>query len=77
MFAAFHAGDVGKAAAVNRALIPSYQFETGDAAPNPGPSKCVMRILGLPAGPCRLPMGPEPDGLEDEARALLVGLGKL
>ena len=77
MFAAFHAGDVGKAAAINRALIPSYQFETGDAAPNPGPSKCVMRILGLPAGPCRLPMGPEPDGLEDEARALLVGLGKL
>jgi 4-hydroxy-tetrahydrodipicolinate synthase len=77
MIAAFHAGDVGKAAAINRALIPSYAFETGDAAPNPGPSKCVMRVLGLPAGPCRLPMGPEPDGLEDEARALLAELGKI
>lgn len=77
MFAAFHAGDVGKAAAINRALIPSYKFETSDAAPNPGPSKCIMRILGLPAGPCRLPMGPEPAGLEGEARALLDGLGKL
>jgi 4-hydroxy-tetrahydrodipicolinate synthase len=77
MFAAFHAGDVGKAAAINRALIPSYDFETGDVAPNPGPSKCVMRVLGLPAGPCRLPMGPEPDGLEAEARALLDGLGKI
>jgi 4-hydroxy-tetrahydrodipicolinate synthase len=77
MFAAFHAGDVGKAAAINRALIPSYEFETGDAAPNPVPSKCVMRVLGLPGGPCRLPMGPEPEGLEDEARALLEGLGKI
>jgi 4-hydroxy-tetrahydrodipicolinate synthase len=77
MIAAFHAGDVGKAAAMNRALIPSYDFETGDAAPNPGPSKCVMRVLGLPAGPCRLPMGPEPDGLEDAARALLDELGKI
>ena len=77
MIAAFHAGDVGKAAAINRALIPSYDFETGDAAPNPGPSKCVMRVLGLPAGPCRLPMGPEPDGLEDAARALLDELGKI
>lgn len=77
MFAAYHAGDVGKAAAINRALIPSYDFETGDVAPNPGPSKCVMRVLGLPAGPCRLPMGPEPDGLEAEARALLDGLGKI
>jgi hypothetical protein len=36
-----------------------------------------MRVLGLPAGPCRLPMGPEPDGLEDEARALLAELGKI
>jgi len=77
MFDAFHSGDVGKAAAINRSLIPSYDFETGDVAPNPVPSKCVMRVLGLPAGSCRLPMGPEPDGLEAEARSLLEGLGKL
>ena len=77
MFAAFHAGDVGKAAAINRSLIPSYEFETGDLAPNPVPSKCVLRVLGLPGGECRLPMGPEPEGLEDEARALLAALGKL
>lgn len=77
MFAAFHEGDIGKAAAINRALIPSYEFETGDAAPNPGPTKCVMRVLGLPGGECRLPMGPEPEGLEAEARALLSSLGRL
>ena len=32
-------------------------------------------ILGLPAGQCRLPIGPAPAGLEDAARAVLDGLG--
>jgi hypothetical protein len=30
-----------------------------------------MRVLGLPVGQCRLPMGPAPDGLEDRARGVL------
>lgn len=77
MIAAFGAGDVARAAAINRSLIPSYLFETGDAVPNPVPTKCLLRVLGLPSGPCRLPMGPEPDWLEDEARTLLRSLGKL
>ncbi len=74
MFDAFESGRVADAAAVNRRLLDSYDFETGDAAPNPVPTKCMMRVLGLPAGPCRLPMGPEPAGLEDQARAVLAGL---
>lgn len=76
MFAAFSQGDVASAAAINRALIPSYEFETSDAAPNPVPTKCLMRLLGRPAGPCRPPMGPEPADLETRARALLASLGK-
>ena len=34
-----------------------------------------MRVLGLPGGPCRLPMGPEPAGLEARAREVLANLG--
>lgn len=74
MFDAFEGGRVAEAAAINRRLLDSYDFETGDAAPNPVPTKCMMRVLGMPAGPCRLPMGPEPSGLEDRAREVLAGL---
>lgn len=77
MFDAFERGDMAEAAAINRRLIPSYRFETSDTAPNPVPTKCALRLLGQPSGPCRLPMGPEPGGLEAQARAVLSGLGKL
>ncbi len=76
MMNAFFSGDVARATAINRKLIPSYEFETGDEAPNPVPSKAMMRVLGLPAGACRLPMGPEPEWLEAEAKAVLAGLGR-
>ncbi len=76
MMNAFFSGDVSRATAINRKLIPSYLFETGDEAPNPVPSKAMMRVLGLPAGPCRLPMGPEPDWVEAEAKSVLAGLGR-
>lgn len=77
MFDAFAAGDVEEARRINGRLVPSYEFETGDAAPNPVPTKAVLGVLGLPAGPCRLPMGPEPPGLRDQARRLLAELGKV
>jgi len=35
-----------------------------------------LKVLGLPGGDCRLPMGPEPDWLADKARAILAGLGR-
>ena len=68
-------GDVDHARALNARLIPSWEFQTGDLTPNPIPAKAVLRVLGLPAGQCRLPLGPAPDGLEDRARAVLAGLG--
>jgi len=76
MMELFFAGDVEAATAMNRTLIASYTFETGDAAPNPVPSKAMMRVMGLPAGPCRLPMGPEPDGVEEAAKLVLADLGR-
>jgi 4-hydroxy-tetrahydrodipicolinate synthase len=75
MMAAFWKGDVDEARRINARLIPSYRFETGDEAPNPVPTKAMLRVLGQPAGQCRLPMGPEPAGLEERARQVLADLG--
>jgi 4-hydroxy-tetrahydrodipicolinate synthase len=70
MIAAYQKGDVDRARELNAALIESYDFESGDLNPNPVPTKAMLRALGQPAGECRFPMGPTPDGLE--ARALDV-----
>lgn len=74
MLDAFWKGEVDVARDINSGLLPSYGFETGDSAPNPMPTKAMLRVLGLPAGQCRLPLGPAPAGLEDDARRVLDGL---
>lgn len=66
--------DVVRAREVNAQLLPSFAFETGDAAPNPVPAKAMMRVLGHAVGHCRPPMGPAPAGLEDRAREVLAAL---
>jgi 4-hydroxy-tetrahydrodipicolinate synthase len=68
MVAAFAKGDVEHARTLNARLVPSHRFQSSDAAPNPVPAKAMLRTLGLPAGQCRLPLGPAPEGLEDAAR---------
>jgi 4-hydroxy-tetrahydrodipicolinate synthase len=75
MFDAFAKGDVDTAREINARLVESWNFESSDDAPNPIPTKAILRVLGLPGGPCRLPMGPEPDGLEARAREVLANLG--
>lgn len=67
MIAAFGQGDVARARALNGAMLESFSFETSDDAPNPIPAKAMMRALGRPAGQCRLPLGPAPEGLEATA----------
>jgi 4-hydroxy-tetrahydrodipicolinate synthase len=67
-------GDTDGARQVNARLLESFAFETGDDAPNPIPTKAMLRTLGLAAGECRLPMGPAPDGLEDRARQVYAHL---
>jgi 4-hydroxy-tetrahydrodipicolinate synthase len=71
MVLAYVKGDVDHARDVNAGLIPSWEFQSGDLTPNPIPTKAMLRVLGLPAGECRLPLGPAPEGLEDRARAVL------
>ncbi len=71
---AFWKGDVAQARQVNARMVPSFAFESSDDAPNPLPTKAVLRHLGLPAGQCRLPVGPAPEGLDQAAAALLAPL---
>jgi 4-hydroxy-tetrahydrodipicolinate synthase len=68
MMDAWDSGDASEACRINARLLESFDYETGDIAPNPVPTKAMMRTLGLPVGEPRLPMGPTPDGLEDKAR---------
>lgn len=75
MVTAFAKGDVDEARRLNASLLESFVFETGDEAPNPIPSKVMLKLLGVHAGQCRLPLGPPPDGLEDRGRQVLDRLG--
>ena len=76
MFDAFDAGDVATARAINQRLLPSYAYETSLEAPNPVPTKAMLRALGLPAGECRPPMGPTPEGLEVRAKEIWSALAE-
>jgi 4-hydroxy-tetrahydrodipicolinate synthase len=76
MISAFKSGDIAAARAYNDILLESYAFETGDANPNPIPSKVMMNHLGFAVGECRLPMGPPPAGLDIRAREVHENLQK-
>ena len=68
------AGDAVGARKVNARLIESYSFETGDAAPNPLPTKAMMQHLGFKVGVARLPMGPAPESVHDNAAKVYANL---
>jgi 4-hydroxy-tetrahydrodipicolinate synthase len=74
LVAAFGKGDVDTARDINARLVPSHRFQSTDDAPNPIPTKAMLRVMGLPAGQCRLPLGDAPDGLEDQARSVRAQL---
>ena len=77
MLSAHAAGDVTRAAEVNRGLIESYRFESSDEYPNPVPAKDACRALGLAVGQCRLPNAPAPHSLDDQARSVVAGAASL
>ncbi|HCB34924.1 MAG TPA: 4-hydroxy-tetrahydrodipicolinate synthase [Acidimicrobiaceae bacterium] len=74
MIDAWQAGDAATARDLNARLLESYDFESGDDAPNPVPAKAMLRTLGLDVGEPRLPLGPTPPGLEERARAVYARL---
>jgi 4-hydroxy-tetrahydrodipicolinate synthase len=70
MFDAWDRNDISAVQKISTRQLESYDFETGEFAPNPVPAKAMLRILGHSVGECRLPMGPTPPGLEDAARGV-------
>lgn len=74
LFDAWERGDVAEARRIDQVLRPSYGYESSDAAPNPVPTKAMLRTLGHRVGEPRAPLGPTPEGLEDEARRVYVAL---
>jgi len=73
----FVKGDHERAQELNASLFDSYAYESRELAQFALAVKVALRVLGLPAGPCRLPIGPEPEGLEADAQRVLQGLGLL
>ena len=74
MFDLWESGDMAGARLVNARLLESFAFETGDDAPNPIPTKAVMRHLGFSVGQARLPMGPAPEFVEARVPEVLANL---
>jgi 4-hydroxy-tetrahydrodipicolinate synthase len=75
MLGAYQKGDVAGARDANARLVPSYDFKSTEAFPNPLPAKAACRVLGLAVGQCRDPLGPAPAELDDRARRVLEDLG--
>jgi 4-hydroxy-tetrahydrodipicolinate synthase len=75
MIAAFEKGDVQLARELNARLLPSFAVETGPTWVQTGAVKAVLEILGQPAGPMRLPLGPIDDAVRDAVRRVLDDLG--
>jgi 4-hydroxy-tetrahydrodipicolinate synthase len=74
LFGLWDKGDTVGARLVNARLLESFAFETGDDAPNPIPTKAMMRHLGFKVGQARLPMGPAPAFVEERVPQVLANL---
>lgn len=74
LFDAWARGDVSAARAANARMLESFAFETGDLAPNPIPTKAMLRTLGWNVGQCRLPLGDAPEWVETRAREVWQNL---
>ena len=76
MVRSFEAGDVAGARSCHRRLLPTFAFETSDENPYPVPAKAMMRELGFPVGPPRLPhVESDSEALVAAARRIIDELG--
>jgi 4-hydroxy-tetrahydrodipicolinate synthase len=74
MFDRWEKGDIAGARAVNARMLESFAFETGDDAPNPIPTKAMLRYLGHDVGQARLPMGDAPAFVDERAPQVWANL---
>lgn len=75
MINAFVTGDVYTAATWSQRLLPI--FDALFRVTSPSPLKAALRLMGLPAGPVRLPLAEAPESVVEELRQELKRLGKL
>jgi 4-hydroxy-tetrahydrodipicolinate synthase len=68
-------GDFERARALHYELLPLMKAAFIET--NPVPIKAALNMMGLPAGPARLPLGPLSAANEAPLRAALKGLGLL
>jgi 4-hydroxy-tetrahydrodipicolinate synthase len=76
MIAAYLRGDVGRAREINARLLDSFAYETTSTWQHATGVKALLHELGLPSGPCRLPLPPVmPDDARLWAREIIATLG--
>ena len=68
-----NAGKVEEARYIHNQLLPLYKLLFKE--PSPGPIKAALELLGLPAGPSRLPILPVANSLRKELQEELTKLG--
>jgi 4-hydroxy-tetrahydrodipicolinate synthase len=75
MIAAFAKSDLETAREINARLLDSFAFEVGPTWVQASAVKAALAVLGLPGGPCRLPLPPVSDEAIAEARRVVGALG--
>ncbi len=75
MIAAFLAGDMTKAQAIHLELIPF--FKVIFVTTNPIPIKAAVNLIGLNAGPLRLPLVPPTDAEVEQIKSVMQTVGAL
>ena len=74
MISAFEKGDHDTAREINARMLESFAYEATDLWQHAAGVKTLLAQLGLPAGPCRLPLPPVPDEARARARHIIEAL---
>ena len=74
MVTAHEKGDVIAARDINARLLESFAFEATELWQHSSGVKSVLNELGLPAGPCRLPLPPHAHEARPRAREIIAAL---
>lgn len=75
MHAAWQAGDVAQAMAIQSRLVPLHDAMFAES--NPGPVKYAASLLGFGTATCRLPLAPIAEANAAKMRAAMLELGLL
>lgn len=74
MIGAFDKGDHQTARELNARMLESFAYEATDLWQHAAGVKTLLAEVGLPGGPCRLPLPPVPDEARARARQIIDSL---